>query len=129
MRDLRVLVVEDEADTRDLVRRILESHGAKVATAIDVNDALAKLETSTPDILVSDIGLPDFDGYELMRRIRAGETAASRGLPAIALTAFARSEERTRALRAGYQVHVVKPVEPAELIATVASLMELKRRS
>ena len=81
------------------------------------------VERDRPDVLVSDIGMPDVDGYELLRRVRAlGPTPGGR-LPAIALTAFARSEDRTRALRAGFLVHVSKPVEPSELVATVASVV------
>jgi CheY-like chemotaxis protein len=78
-----------------------------------------------PQILVSDIGLPDLDGYELIRRIRQLEAAGLDSIPAVALTAFARSEDRTRALRAGFQAHVTKPVEPAELVATLASFAGL----
>ena len=119
-----VLVVEDEADTRELVQRILERHQAKVVTAASALEGLQLVATARPQILISDIGLPEIDGYELMRRIRKSQGSHAT-LPAIALTAFARSEDRTRALRAGYQAHVAKPVEPAELIATVGSLIDL----
>ena len=85
-------------------------------------EALRLVEKERPDVLVSDIGMPDVDGFELLRRIRnLGESRGGK-VPAIALTAFARSEDRTQALRRGFQVHVAKPVEPAELIATVASV-------
>ena len=80
------------------------------------------LEAERPDVLVSDISMPQMDGYELLRRVRALDEAAGGKTPAIALTAFARSEDRTRSLRAGFLVHVSKPVEPSELIATVASV-------
>jgi PAS domain S-box-containing protein len=126
LRNVRVLVVEDEADTRDLLRRVLETHGAEVATVASAAAAREAVAARVPDILVSDIGLPDVDGYQLIRELRANPS--TNAMPAIALTAFARSEERTRALRAGYQVHIAKPVEPAELIATVASLVGLARR-
>ncbi|HZI89522.1 MAG TPA: PAS domain S-box protein, partial [Candidatus Polarisedimenticolia bacterium] len=119
-----VLVVEDEADTRDLIRRVLESHEADVFLAATAAEAMEVLTAARPHILISDIGLPETDGYELMRRVRMSGTPQA-SLPAIALTAFARSEDRMRALRAGYQTHVAKPVEPAELVATVASLMEM----
>ena len=102
------------------MRRILEAHRATVLTAASAPEALERLATTHPDVLVSDIGLPDVDGYELMRQIRSN--AEARGLPAIALTAFARSDDRTRALRAGFLIHVAKPVEPSELVATVASV-------
>jgi CheY-like chemotaxis protein len=81
------------------------------------------VEQERPDVLVSDIGMPDVDGFELLRRVRALGEARGGKVPAVALTAFARSEDRTRALRAGFLVHVSKPVEPAELVATVASVV------
>lgn len=125
LQDIRVLVVEDEADNRDLIRRMLEAHGAQVFTAATASEAIAQASNQRPDILVSDIGLPDVDGYELIRRIRRLEAEGLDSIPAVALTAFARSEDRTRALRAGYQAHIAKPVEPAELIATLASFVDL----
>jgi PAS domain S-box-containing protein len=119
---LKVLVVDDEADTCRLIRRVLEDYHADVVTASSVAEALPLLESSRPDVLVSDIGMPDVDGYDFLRRVRALGAARGGKIPAIALTAFARSEDRTRALMAGYSVHVSKPVEPQELLATVASL-------
>ncbi len=117
-----VLVVDDQVDARELVTRVLSDCGANVAAAGNAEEALALVESMRPDVLVSDIGMPDVDGYELLRRVRAlGESRGGK-VPAIALTAFARSEDRTRALHRGFQVHVAKPVEPAELIATVASV-------
>jgi PAS domain S-box-containing protein len=127
---MRVLVVEDEPDTRDFLKRLLEGHGAQVIAAASVKEALMLLQSDAPDLLISDIGLPDVDGYELVHQIRAS-SAVSRGIPAIALTAYARAEDRMRAMRAGYQVHIAKPVEPAELLAAVASfagLVEAQRR-
>jgi CheY-like chemotaxis protein len=119
---LTVLVVDDEADARDLIKRVLEDCAATVLTAASADEAIAILHSSMPDVLVSDIGMPGADGYELLRRVRAlGATGGGR-IPAIALTAFARSEDRTRALRAGFLVHVAKPVDPSELVATVASV-------
>jgi len=85
-------------------------------------DALELIERERPHVLVSDIGMPNVDGYELLKRVRTLGAARGGNLPAIALTAFARSEDRTRALRAGFLVHVSKPVEPSELVATVASV-------
>jgi PAS domain S-box-containing protein len=122
---MRVLVVEDEPDTREFLRRLLESHGAMVTLAASAAEALAALHGERPDILVSDIGLPDVDGYELMQRIRQGLPEDGRTIPAIALTAYARQEDRTRALRAGYQTHLAKPVEAAELLMTIASFANL----
>jgi PAS domain S-box-containing protein len=125
LQDIRVLVVEDEVDNRELIRRLLEAHGAQVVTAATASEALILAVDHRPQILVSDIGLPDLDGYELIRRIRQLEAAGLDSIPAVALTAFARSEDRTRALRAGFQAHVTKPVEPAELVATLASFAGL----
>lgn len=87
-------------------------------------EALAKLPECEADILISDIGLPDMDGYELMQRVRRLEDKNCGAIPAIALTAYARTEDRTRALRAGFQAHLAKPVEPSELVATIASFAE-----
>jgi PAS domain S-box-containing protein len=117
---LKVLVVDDEPDARDLIKRVLNGCGAQSTTAASAGEALQMLDGI--DVLISDIGMPDIDGYEFLRRVRALKTATGRKLPAIALTAFARSEDRTRALIAGYQVHISKPVSAAELIATVASV-------
>jgi PAS domain S-box-containing protein len=125
LQGLAVLVVEDEADTRDFVTRLLEAHGAKVTAVTSAAEAIDALAASPPDMLVSDIGLPNVDGYDLMKRIRANEHADNDRLPAIALTAYARAEDRTRALMAGYQAHVAKPVEPLELVATLARLSDL----
>ncbi len=119
---LRVLVVDDEEDARDLVRRVLTDCRAEVSTAGSAEEALSLIESLRPHVLVSDIGMPDVDGYELLRRVRALGAAKGGRVPAVALTAFARSEDRTRALRAGFLVHVAKPVEPSELAASVASV-------
>ena len=119
---LKVLVVDDEADAREFICRVLEECHAKVASAASARDALVKIQKDPPHVLVSDIGMPDTDGYELLRRVRALDHANAGRMPAIALTAFARSEDRTRALNAGYAVHLSKPIEPAELLATIASV-------
>ena len=118
-----VLVVDDQPDARELIKHVLGECHARVLTATSAAEALAAVEAGRPNVLVSDIGMPDVDGYELLRRVRALGHARGGGLPAIALTAFARSEDRTRALRAGFLVHVSKPVEPSELVATVASVV------
>jgi PAS domain S-box-containing protein len=119
---LRVLVVDDQADARDLIKRVLEACGAEVITASDAEEALVLVERERPDVLVSDIGMPGADGFELLRRLRRLGPDRGGRVPAVALTAFARSEDRTRALRAGFLVHVSKPVDPSELVATVASV-------
>ncbi len=119
---IKVLVVEDEPDARDLARRVLSECHANVLTASTASEAIMAVEKEKPDVIVSDIGMPDVDGYELLRRIRALGPERGGRAPAIALTAFARTEDRMRALRAGFLVHVSKPVEPSELVATVASV-------
>jgi CheY-like chemotaxis protein len=122
LRGVRVLIVDDERDARVLLERLLGEHGAEVTAAADVDAALKILETNHPDILLSDIGMPDKDGYDLIRAVRSLPNEKVANVPAAALTAFARSQDRTRALMAGFQAHVTKPVEPAELVAVVASL-------
>ncbi len=118
---VRVLVVDDEADARRLVERVLSECGAEVALASSAAEALERLDDFKPHVLVSDVGMPDQDGYDLMRSVRSrGKSSAE--IPAAALTAFARSEDRRRAMLAGFQTHVSKPVDPAELLAVVASL-------
>ena len=117
--NLRVLVVDDDLDSRDLVHRLLSDCGATVTGAASAAEALAATHNQRPDILISDIGMPEIDGYQLLRSLR---TNSEIRCPAIALTAFARPEDRTRTLLAGYVAHVSKPVEAAELIATVAAV-------
>jgi signal transduction histidine kinase/CheY-like chemotaxis protein len=119
---IKVLVVDDEPDARDLIQRVLAECDAQVLTAGSAAEALALVKAEKPHVLVSDIGMPEVDGYELLRRVRALGPTRGGNLPAVALTAFARSEDRTRALHAGFLVHVSKPVEPSELVATVASV-------
>ena len=117
-----VLVVDDDADTRDLVRMVLSQRGAEVYTAASVEEALTVLRERRPEILLSDIAMPGEDGYELIRRVRALGPGAGGHVKAAALTAYARTEDRLRALWAGFQTHVPKPVQPNELAAVVASL-------
>ena len=125
---LRILVVEDEPDTRDFLKRLLEGRGAAVLVASSVEQALRLFRSGSPDLLISDIGLPELDGYDLMRMVRAEPASGAHTMPAIAVTAYARPEDRMRALRAGYQTHISKPVEPAELLAAVASLAGIVAR-
>jgi len=118
---LKVLVVDDELDTCEMLRFVFDRAGAKVQMAMNAQDALKIVEAWEPDVLVSDIGMPEVDGYELIRRIRA-RSSRQHKLPAVALTALTRIEDRMKALSAGYQMHVAKPIEPAELLTVVASL-------
>jgi len=118
----KLLVVDDERDARELLRRILLECRAEVRVAASVAEALSILDHFQPHLLLSDIGMPDQDGFELIRKVRA-RGATAKELPAVALTAFARAEDRRRALLAGFQVHVAKPVDPGELVATIATLL------
>jgi PAS domain S-box-containing protein len=124
---LRVLVVDDEPDARALLRRLLEECRATVRQARSAADAMEQFRAEVPDVLISDIGMPGEDGYSLIRRVRALPAEQGGHVPAIALTAYARAEDRVRAVLAGFQAHIPKPLEPAELIATVGSLAGLTR--
>jgi signal transduction histidine kinase/response regulator RpfG family c-di-GMP phosphodiesterase len=118
---LRILIVDDEADTRELVQEVLGRQGAEVRTSGSVAEALRTLAAWQADLLVSDIGMPVQDGYELIRRVRKLDGGGQRGqIPAVALTAYAGAEDIKRALAAGFQTHLAKPVDPKALIATVA---------
>ena len=121
---LRILVVDDNADGRTLTSMVLTQAGASVKAAASVREALQMLEVERPDVVVSDIGLPDEDGYHLIRRIRAYETEHGGFLPAVALTGYARAEDRARILAAGFQAHVPKPVDPIELAAALATITQ-----
>ena len=122
LRGVRVLVVDDEPDALGLVRRLLEDCGAVVAAAASAEEALQIVRRQRPDVLVSDVGMPDGDGYELIRRVRQLSPAEGGDTPAAALTAYAHPEDVRRALAAGFQSHVPKPVEAAALVAAVARL-------
>jgi PAS domain S-box-containing protein len=120
---VRVLVVDDEQDTRELLRVGLSRCGAEVTLGGSADEALEAMRAAPPDLIISDIGMPGVDGYELMKRIRALPAEGGGRVPAVALTAYARTEDRMQALRSGYQMHVPKPVELAELVAVAASLI------
>jgi PAS domain S-box-containing protein len=119
--DLRVLAVDDDADALALIREILETAGAQVLTATSGASALAALEAQSPDVLISDLGMPVMDGFALIEHVR-GMESDQKHIPAAALTAYARSEDRARAMRAGFELHLSKPIDPSELVAAVASL-------
>ena len=122
LRGVRVLVVDDEADSRALVRRVLEDRGATVAVAGSADEAMEQFGRGPPDVLLSDIGMPGEDGYGLVRRVRALGPGRGGDVPAVALTAYARLEDRLRAMQHGFQMHAAKPIEPAELVLIVATL-------
>jgi PAS domain S-box-containing protein len=122
---LRVLAVDNDSDARDLIKTILTQYGAVVETASSTDQALALFERPEewqPELLISDIEMPEADGYQLIRKLREMESSHGRRAPAIALTAYARTEDRLRSLSAGFDMHVTKPVEPVELLTIVASL-------
>jgi PAS domain S-box-containing protein len=121
---IKVLVVDDEQDSVTIVRRILERRGAQVRGVNSMNEALTEFARFSPNVILSDIGMPGNDGYELISRLRA--MPGGRSVPAVALTALARGEDRTRALRAGFQMHVAKPVDFNELVAVVQNLAALR---
>jgi signal transduction histidine kinase/ActR/RegA family two-component response regulator len=120
--DMTVLVVDDEPDARELLRIVLEFGGLRVLDAASAKDALSILDSERVDLLVSDIGMPEEDGYSLIRRVRGLSNGPKATIPAVALTAFASNEDRTRALLEGFNMHMTKPVEPAELLVALADL-------
>ena len=126
--DVHILVVDDEVDARELVKRLLEMAGATVSLAGSASEAIERILVARPDVLVCDIGMPGDDGFSLIRQLRVLEESQESALPAVALTAYARSEDRTKSIRSGFQNHLSKPVEPAELLAIVSSLAGRKVR-
>ncbi len=121
---LKILIVDDEPDTRDMLKAGLSRCGAEVVTAASASEAFTALDADLPGLIISDIGMPGEDGYEMIKRLRKMPGKAGGKIPAIALTAYARVEDRMNALRAGYQMHVPKPVDLAELVAVAASLVK-----
>ena len=119
---LRILVVDDHADGRTLTSLMLTQAGATVQAVATVSDALQAMRTRRPDVLVSDIGLPDEDGYALIRKVREAEADREDRLPALALTGYTRADDRARSLGAGFQAYVSKPVDPAELVAAIVGV-------
>jgi len=120
---VRVLIVDDDSDTRQMLKAVLSECQAEVITAASAAEAIKEIEQRKPDVLVSDLGMPEQDGYELIKQVRETESADHTArIPALALTAYAKAEDRVRALAGGYQVHLAKPVEPAEFVLVVANL-------
>jgi len=122
LQDVRILAVDDDRDALAMVREILETTGAQVSVAHSAGEALDALQIVKPHVLVADLGMPQMDGFELIARVRRNADHAVRDVPAAALTAYARSEDRARALRSGFQLHLSKPIDPAELMAAIAAL-------
>jgi CheY-like chemotaxis protein len=119
---VRVLIVEDDPQTRDILAAVLERAGFSYRVATRASEALSVLDDWHPDVIVSDIGMPDMDGYEFARQLRARPAAQGGHIPALAVSAFPRSEDRELALRSGYQAHIAKPVQPADLVKAIAEL-------
>lgn len=126
--DLRILLVDDEADSRELLNILLKSCGATVITASSAAEALKIVESERFDVVVSDIGMPNEDGFSLIKKIRQMPDEFGGSVPAIALTAYARAEDRVKALRSGFQMHIAKPVEPDELVIAIANLAGRMRK-
>jgi len=124
---LRVLAVDDEPDARELIQSVLESCGAVVTTAASAAEALERLLASPPDVIVSDIGMPHEDGHALIRRIRALPPAQGGRIPAVALTAYARMEDRMQALASGFTSYAAKPIDPQELLLVLSTLTKITR--
>jgi PAS domain S-box-containing protein len=127
LRGIRVLAIDDEEDALTLLRTVLESAGAEVTTVASSLAALERIAATRPHALVIDLGMPEMDGFELIARVRSSTNPQIRDVPAAALTAFARSEDRTKALRSGFEMHLAKPVDPGELVASVATLVRRAR--
>jgi CheY-like chemotaxis protein len=123
----RVLVVDDEEDGRALIMRILEDRGANVVCASSAREALEALAREHFDLLLSDIGMPDMDGFSLIRKVREFDKSRGGPIPAIAITAYARAEDRQRSLLAGFHMHLSKPIEARELVASSAALLHLSQ--
>jgi CheY-like chemotaxis protein len=122
LQDVHVMAVDDDPDAVTLIAELLEAAGARVSTAGSAEDALRAMDSDPPQVLVTDLGMPVVDGFQLIGRVRAHHNPLVRRVPAAALTAYARSEDRVRALGAGFQIHLAKPIDPTELLATVAAL-------
>jgi CheY-like chemotaxis protein len=123
---VRVLAVDDDRDALNMVAEILEVAGAQVRGVDSAADALTTLREFRPDLIIADVGMPQMDGFQFVAELRRSPDESLRDLPVAALTAYARSEDRVKALRAGFQIHLAKPIDPAELLAAVAALA--KRR-
>ena len=122
LKDVSILIVEDDSDTRELLRILLQSDGGNVRATSSVKEALSAYDQSRPDVIVADIGMPEYNGYTLIGRIRARDRELGKVTPAIALTAYTTSMDRDTVLSAGFQVHMPKPFEPDKLISVIADL-------
>jgi len=122
LKGINILVVEDDEDTRDLLKVLLEAQGAGVTSTASVQEALAAYDQSRPNVIVADIGMPDYNGYTLIGRVRSPDREKGKMVPAIALTAYTTAIDRDTVLSAGFQVHMSKPFDPSRLISVIADL-------
>ena len=122
LHEVSVLAIDDEPDALALVSEVLQAAGARVTMARSAADALRSLDAGVPDVVIADLGMPQMDGYQFIDRLRRHPNPRVRDVPAAALTAYARSEDRVQALRAGFQIHLAKPIDPDELVTTIAAL-------
>jgi CheY-like chemotaxis protein len=122
LQGVRALIVEDDADGREMLAAVLQQHGASVTQATSAREAMRTLEQTSPDVLVCDIGLPDENGHQLIRRVREMRSPRRAAIPALALTAYAAATDREKALSAGFDLHLAKPAAPADVVAAVAAL-------
>jgi CheY-like chemotaxis protein len=122
LKGINILVVEDDEDTRDLLKVLLEAQGAGVTSTASVQEALTAYDQSRPNVIVADIGMPDYNGYTLIGRVRSRDREKGKMVPAIALTAYTTAIDRDTVLSAGFQVHMSKPFEPSRLISVIADL-------
>jgi len=124
LQGVHVLAVDDDTDALSLLAELLAAAGAQVSTAQSGEEALRLLDAEPPSVLVSDLGMPQVDGFQLIEQVRRHRNPIVRRMPAAALTAYARSDDRMKALRAGFQIHLAKPIDPAELVTTIAALVK-----
>ena len=128
LKGFRVLVIDDEADSRDLLVTVLDLYGAQVSAAATVAEAVEKFESAKPDLVISDIGMPREDGFSLIKKLKAFNETRKRKIPAIALTAYTSQSDRLKILSAGFQMHLAKPIDPEELIVVIANLADLSEK-
>ncbi|WP_363318149.1 response regulator [Nostoc sp. NMS4] len=121
---LRILIVDDDVDTREFLHFLLQQNGALITAAASVKEALTIIAQVVPNLLISDLGMPEIDGYSLIKILRAMPKEEGGEIPAIALTAYAGESDRDRVLAAGFQKHIAKPVQPTELLTSIADLLE-----